>query len=147
MNSNYQEWHNTTFNDMVERSALRITIWRKLELLWKESQWTLREGIKSLMNHHVEPPWRTPVTKGWSNGRKEKLKTQGEALRWFRWRFRRNGWGRFELRKRKDEASRTEKCDMLNHSGKKKLDHLGETIIRITLCVSFTNLNWWQATD
>ena len=42
--------------------------------------------------------------------------------------------------KRKDEASQTEKCDMMNNSGKKKLDHLDETIIRITLCVSFTNL-------
>ena len=30
---------------------------------------------------------------------------------------------------------------------KKKLDQLDETITRITLCVSFTNLNWWQATD
>ena len=52
-----------------------------------------------------------------------------------------------ELRKRKDEASRTEKCDMMNNSGKKKLDHLDEAIIRIMLCLSFTSLNWWQATD
>ena len=43
--------------------------------------------------------------------------------------------------KEKDEESRTEKCDMMNNSGKKKLDHLDETIIRITLCISFTNLN------
>ena len=42
---------------------------------------------------------------------------------------------------KKDEASRTEKCDMMNNSGKKKLDHSDETIIRITVCVSFTNLN------
>ena len=27
---------------------------------------------------------------------------------------------------KKDEASRTEKCDMMNNSGKKKLDHLDE---------------------
>ena len=52
-----------------------------------------------------------------------------------------------ELRKRKDEASWTEKCDMMNNSGKKKLDHSDETIIRITVCVSFTNVNWWQTTD
>ena len=51
------------------------------------------------------------------------------------------------LRKRKDEASRTKKCDMMNNFGKKKLDHLDGTIIRITLCISFTNLNWWQTTD
>ena len=43
--------------------------------------------------------------------------------------------------KRNDEASRTEKCDMMKSSGKKKLDQLDETIIRITLCVSFTNLD------
>ena len=52
-----------------------------------------------------------------------------------------------ELRKRKDEASRTKKCDMMNNSGKKKLDHLDETRIRIMLSSSFTNLYWWQATD
>ena len=45
-----------------------------------------------------------------------------------------------EFRKRKDETSRTKKCDMMNNSRKKKLDHLDETKIRITLCVSFTNL-------
>ena len=60
---NYQEWHNTTSNDTVEGIALLIARWRKLELLWKESWWTLLEGIKSLMNHLVEPPWRTPVNK------------------------------------------------------------------------------------
>ena len=48
-----------------------------------------------------------------------------------------------ELRKRKDEASRTEKNDKMNKSRKEKLDHLDETIIRIMLCVSFTNWNWW----
>ena len=37
--------------------------------------------------------------------------------------------------------TRTEKNDMMNNSRKKKLDHLDETMIRITLCVSFTNLN------
>ena len=54
---------------------------------------------------------------------------------------RRDNAENLELRKRKDEASRTEKCDMMNNSGKKKLDHLDETIIRITLCVSFINLD------
>ena len=46
---------------------------------------------------------------------------------------------KLELWKRKDEASRTEKNDMMNNAGKKKLDYLDETIIRITLCLSFTN--------
>ena len=53
--------------------------------------------------------------------------------------FRDDNAENFELRKIKDEASWTEKCDMMNNSGKKKLDHLDETIIGITLCVSFTN--------
>ena len=52
-----------------------------------------------------------------------------------------------KLWERKDEASRTKKNDMMNNSRKKKLDHLDETMIRIMLCVSFTNLNWWQAAD
>ena len=67
------------------------------------------------------------------------LKTQGKALR--EGASRQDNAENLELRKRKDEASRTKKNDMMNNSGKKKLDYLGETIIRITLCVSFTNLN------
>ena len=27
------------------------------------------------------------------------------------------------------------------------INHLEETIIRITLCLAFTNLDWWQAMD
>ena len=77
---NCQKWYNTTSNDKVERIGLWDARRRMLELLWKESRRTLWEGIKSLLNHHVEPPWRTLVTKGWSNGRKEKLKTQGDAF-------------------------------------------------------------------
>ena len=49
MNSNYQEWHNTTFKDTEERIALRVARWRMLELLRKESWWTLREGVKFLI--------------------------------------------------------------------------------------------------
>ena len=51
-----------------------------LSSLEKNLDKKVREGIKSLMNHHVEPPWRTPVTKEWSIEMKEKLKTQGESL-------------------------------------------------------------------
>ena len=61
--------------------------------------------------------------------------------------LRRDKVDNLKLRKRKDEAPRTEKCYMMNNSGKKKLDHLDETIIRITIYAFFTNLNWWQATD
>ena len=64
---------------------------------------------------------------------------------------RRDNAENLELRKRKDEASRSEKNDMTNNFGKRKLDHLDETIIRIMLCVSFTNLiddkQWiWHST-
>ena len=55
--------------------------------------------------------------------------------------LRRYNQENLELRKRKDETSRTGKCDMMNNSGKKKLDYLDETIIRVTVCVAFTNLN------
>ena len=41
---------------------------------------------KSLMNHHVEPSWRTPVTKEWSNEMKDE-KNKVEALQWFRWSY------------------------------------------------------------
>ena len=72
--------------------------------------------------------------------KKEKLKEQGEPCDDLDEASRRDNAENLELRKRKDEASRTEKCDMMNNSGKKKLDHLDETIIRIALCISFTNL-------
>ena len=101
-----EEWYIITSNDTEERIALPITIWRKLELLRKESQWTLRDWIKSLMNHHVEPPWRTPVIKEWSNERKEKLKTQGESLQWLDEALRRDKVETWNSR-RKDKASRT----------------------------------------
>ena len=90
-NSNCQEWHNTTSKNKVERTAL----WdarRILELLWKESRWTLREVIKSLINSHVEPPWRTPVIKEWSKEVKdeknkiEALQWWNEALKWYNWK-------------------------------------------------------------
>ena len=39
--------------------------------------------------------------------------------------------------------------EFINHeqTPKEGIDHLDETRIRIMLCVSFTNLNWWQAMD
>ena len=98
MNSNYQEWHNTTSNDTVERISLRIARWRMLELLWKESWWTLREEIESLINHHVKPPWRTPVRKEWTTKMKDKrirLKPCND-LDGSSWWY---NWNNFELRK------------------------------------------------
>ena len=143
MNSNYQEWHNTTWNGTVERIALRIARWRMLELLWKESRWTLREGIKSLMNHHVEPPWRTPINKGMKRKRNLKHKVNpcndlDESSWWYNWEI-------LELQ----ESMKHLNWEFTHHeqTPEERIHYLDEARIRIMLCVSFTNLNWWQATD
>ena len=144
MNSNYQEWHNTTSNDTVERIALWIARWRMLELLWKEYRWTLREGIKSFMNRHVEPPWRTRVirndqTKG-KRSWKHKVNPCND-LDGSPWQFELGTPG-----KREDEqlTTRISHCE---RTPEERIHHLDEARIRIMLCVSFTNLSWWQATD
>ena len=163
---NYQEWHNTTSKDKVGRIVLRMQDEEYLNSLKQNTcrapclilsiVWriiTSREILKNnwrMKSILDEPPWRntrrTPVIKEWSKRRrswKHKVKPFNYlygATKWYNWKS-------LELWERKDEASQTEKCDMMNNSRKKKLDHLDETIIRIMLCVSFTNLNWWQATD
>ena len=63
MNTNYQEWHNTTSNDKVERIALRMQDEEYLSSLEKNLDEHFEKEYKSLMNHHVEPSWRTPVNK------------------------------------------------------------------------------------
>ena len=55
MNSNYQEWHNTTSNNMVERMHSGLQYEESLRFIEKNLDEKLGEGIKSLMNHHVEP--------------------------------------------------------------------------------------------
>ena len=82
-----EEWYIITSNDTEERIALPITIWRKLELLRKESQWTLQEGIKSFKNHHVESPWRTPVTKRMINQNEREVENTRWILAMIRWIF------------------------------------------------------------
>ena len=57
-----------------------------------------------------------------------------------------NNWESLELQKEKNEASRTENV-IWWPTPERKMNHLDETRIRIMLCVSSTNLNWWQATD
>ena len=56
MNSIYQEWHNTTSNNMVERMHSGLHNEESLSFLEKNLDEKLGEGIKYLMNHHVEPP-------------------------------------------------------------------------------------------
>ena len=50
-----------------------------LSFLEKNLDEHFEKEYKSLMNHHVEPSWRTPVNKK-NNENKEKLETQGETL-------------------------------------------------------------------
>ena len=57
-----------------------------LSSLEKNLDGKLREGIKSLMHHHVEPSLGTPVAKEWSNEMKDE-KNKVEAFQWFRWIF------------------------------------------------------------
>ena len=57
MNSNYQEWHNTTSNDTEERIALRMQDEECLSSLEKNLDKHFEKEYKSLMNHHVEPSW------------------------------------------------------------------------------------------
>ena len=58
----------------------------------------LDEHLKNELNHE-EPPWRTPVTKGWWDRMKdERIRW---ALRWLRWRFRRDGRGNLNFGKEK----------------------------------------------
>ena len=63
MNSNYQEWHNTTSNDTEERIALRIVRWRNLS--------SLEKNLDERFEKEINPWWtimyslheETPVTK------------------------------------------------------------------------------------
>ena len=45
-----------------------------------------------------------------------------------------------------DGASRQDNAEKLG-TPEEGINHLDEIRIRIMLCVYFTNLNWWQATD
>ena len=59
---------------------------------------------------------------------------------------RRDNAENLELRK-KDEQQAAKNFIPPGQTLKERINHLDETRIRIMLCVSFTNLNWWQATD
>ena len=79
--------------------------------------------------------------------RKGKLKrTPGEALQWLdealKWYNRNN------LKLRKEKMNNLEpRIWYHERTPKEGIKHLDETRIRITLRVSFTNLDWWQSTD
>ena len=56
------------------------------------------------MNHHVEPTWRTSVTRGWSNEKKDERK-KIEALQWL------------------DEALRRDKVETWNYRRKERWEN------------------------
>ena len=60
---------------------------------------------------------------------------------------RRNNAENLELRKRKDEATWNQEFLPHEQTLEEGIHLLDETKIRITLYLSFTNLDWWQATD
>ena len=69
---------------------INCTSRRKKKRYFNSTNKILMNSWKNELNHK-EPPWRTPVTKGWwDRMKKERIRW---ALRWFRWRFRRNDQG------------------------------------------------------
>ena len=141
MNSNYQEWHNTTSNYTEEIIALRIARWRILELPRNESQWILREGIKSLM----KPSCRTSMKNSdkQRNKKKEKLKTQGESLQWFRWiSVIIRAWNSRKERR----ALETKNLLIVNKLQKKRLTY-GWNKNKNYIMLNLHRLNWWQTMD
>ena len=87
----------------------------------------------------------------------EALQWLDEALKWYNWNdleLRKEKMNNLEPRmwydeqtpERRDEQLRTDKLIPLR-TPEEGINHLDETRTRIMLCVSFTNLNWWQAMD
>ena len=95
------------------------------------------------MNHHVEPPWRTPVIKERSNEKKGE-KNKIEALQWLEGA---SWWWEFGTPGTKRWTKENQEFSYHEQTLKEGIYHLDETRIRIMLCVSFTNLDWWQTTD
>ena len=94
-----------------------------------------------------ESPCRASMKNSGNKGmikRKGKLKrTPGEALQWLDEALKWYNWNNLELRKEKW----TNEIKNYDESPEKGINHLDETRIRITLCLAFTHLDWWQATD
>ena len=104
----------------------------------------LDEHLKNEFNTDGQP-WRTPVTQGWRDkieGWKNKIK----ALRWFRWRFRRNDRGNWTPKKKRRRHLKLGFIPQ-EQTLKKGIDCLDEIRIRFIVCLSFIKLNWWQAKD
>ena len=106
-------------------------------------QQDLHELLRNELNHE-EPPWRTPVTKGWWDKMKDERRRW--ALRWFRWRFRRKGRGNWTPEKKRWKHLELEFIHQ-EQTPKEGINHLDEIRIRFIVCLSFIKINWWQAMD
>ena len=92
-----EEMQNSTSKEYGELIALQDA---RTKDTWTPPTRILMNSWKNELKHE-EPPWRTPVTKGWRD-KNEGWKNRW-ALRWFKWRFRRNGRGNLNSGKEKDE--------------------------------------------
>ena len=97
-----------------------------------------------------EPPCRASMKNSDNKRmikRNGKLKrTPGEALQWLDEALKWYNWNNLELQKEKMNNLEP-RIWYHERTPKERIKHLDETRIRIMLCVSFTNLDWWQATD
>ena len=105
-----------------------------------KSWWTLEEWIKS---------WRSTM-KNSGDKKDDEIKLKDErirwALRWFRWRFRRNGWGNWTPEKKRWKHLELEFIHQ-EQTPKERITHLDEIRIRFIVCLSFIKLNWWPTMD
>ena len=104
----------------------------------------LDELLKKRLNHE-EPPWRTPVTKGWWYRMKDDRIRW--ALRWFGRRFP-TKWLR-KLNSGKRKRCKHLELEFIPHeqTPKERINQFEEMRIRFIVCLSFIKLNWWQAMD
>ena len=119
-----EKWHSATFRKVFNEPPLRLKRMNEL--------------------NHEEPPWRTPVTKRlWDRVKEERIRW---ALRWFRWRFRRNGQGNLNSGKEKRKHLKLEFISQ-EQTLKEGINHFEEIRIRFIVCLSFIKLNSCQAMD
>ena len=130
---------NSTLKEYGDLIALRDEKKRYLNSTNKN----LDELLKNELNHE-EPPWRTPVTKGWWDRMKEERIRW--ALQWYRWGFRWDGQGNWTPEKKRWKHLELEFIHE-EQTPKEGITHLGEIRIRFMVCLSFIKLNWWQAMD
>ena len=140
-----EEYLNSSKQNMCRTPCLFYSIaWRILtprEIL--KNNWRMKRILD-------EPPCMASMKNSGNKRmvkRKGKLKTApGEPLQWLDEALKWYNWNNLELRKEKMNNLEP-KIWYHERTPEEGINHLEETRIRITLRVSFTNLNWWQAMD